>query len=89
MRDLFFEDTPSFPGADYMQMGVNFALCSRVQELAKKEDQAAKEDIKQFTHKNFNTLLKGEEDKFWCDVQKRIALYADNFGPELQENYNN
>lgn len=82
----FYSKTPRIVTADYAIPGIQFALCSRVQISAREKEQNAKEKLISYVRDNFPTILKQEEDNWWCNTIRHIAI-AKTQVSEIEENF--
>ncbi len=86
LDELFFGETPIFATEHYAIRGIQYALCTRVQEREQKEDIAAKIALDAYVEKEFPALLSAEVDTWWCTTYKDIAT-RDNQLPGLKTNF--
>ncbi len=90
INQIFYEKTPSIASSEYAIAGIQFALCSRIQEETNEKDIATRKEISDWVASEFPKILEDEESTWWCNVYKRIATdktqiqgLGDNFITEL------
>ncbi len=83
---IFFEKTPKIATADYAIKGVQYALHSRVQASTDKALRRAREDIQEWVQEEFPNALAAEEDVWWCETYKHIAI-AQTQIPEIERSF--
>ena len=83
---IFYDDTPQIALAKYAISGVQFAICSRVQETNREAGQKAKTDVINWVAQEFPKLITEEEGTWWCRTYKHIAIAKTQI-PEMAENF--
>ncbi len=74
LDEIFFKDTPNIVTMQYAMDGLSYAMCSRVQDGGRNSAAKVHEDIRTWITENFDKVLKGEEDVWWCRVYKDISI---------------
>jgi len=86
LDEIFYKNAPLIVTADYAAKGIEFAFTSRVSGQSSKEIHTAKQALMEYIAKEFPHDLKAEENTFWCDTYKHIAV-ASLKVPEIKENF--
>lgn len=87
LDQLFFKDAPSVALEEYATYGMQFALCSRVQEKSRKEGQEAKEELIKWIKAEFPKALDEERKTWWCRLYQEHIAVAKVQIPEIEDNY--
>lgn len=74
LDQIFFEDTPVIVTAKFAMKGIQYAVCSRVQERMKDETKKAKNAFNAWVEKEFSEVVRREEDTWWCRLYKHVAI---------------
>ena len=86
LDQLFSSQAPPIVDKNYAVKGIQYAVCSRVQERTRAEGQKAKVEFNTWTEEKFTDTLKREEDTWWCRVYKNIAIKNVRI-PQIKENF--
>lgn len=83
---LFFANAPAIVDETYAVLGIQYALCSRVQEANRSKEKAAKGDLIGWVTKEFPALLQQETDTWWCRAYQDIAVRK-TVAPQIEANF--
>lgn len=86
LDQLFFENSPTIVNKYYAIKGIQYAICSRVQESTKEADHAVKTEINKWINENFDAVLKEAESVWWCRFYKHVGS-ASLRAPKFKSNY--
>ncbi|MBI5148111.1 hypothetical protein HZA33_00345 [Candidatus Pacearchaeota archaeon] len=86
LDQLFFQDTPVTVTSKYARFGIEFAMHSRAEEPNNSKDGKKIKEISDWIEKEFPSLLKGEEDTWWCKAYKHISISKTQI-PEIESNF--
>ncbi len=86
LDSIFFEKTPKVATSAYALKGVQYALHCRVQASTDKALRRAREELSEWTEEQFPRTLAAEEDVWWCETYKHIAI-AQTQIPELEARF--
>lgn len=84
---MFYDETSLLPGADYAVKGIQYAVCSRVQQQGERSDKESKSSLNQWVKEQFMPILEQEEKTWWCRVYKNVAVAATQV-PQIEGNFN-
>lgn len=82
---IFFKETGEIVTPEYVVKGIQYALCSRVQEANEKQGQEIKTEIRTWVEEQFPAIMKEVEETWWCRMYRRVDVYAPTI-PEIQNN---
>ncbi len=85
LDQLFFKDTSTIVNAKYAVEGIKYAIYARIQERTKEEEQRDEESFNKWVEEEFPKVLKGEEDAWWCEAYKHMAIAKIQI-PEIEGN---
>ncbi|MBM3200388.1 hypothetical protein FJZ53_05600, partial [Candidatus Woesearchaeota archaeon] len=86
LDQLFFKSTPSIVNTEYALKGIKYAIYARVQEKSKEEELRDEESFNSWAEKEFPSIVKSEEDTWWCEAYKHVALAKIQI-PEIEGNF--
>ena len=88
LDEIFYQDAPLIVDASYAAKGIEFSFNGRVTGQNSREILDRKQGLVDYIHKEFAKDLKAEENKFWCETYKHIAI-ASTRVPEIKANFCN
>jgi len=74
LDSLFYSGAPKIVTVEEMIFGIQYSLCGKVQIADRALEQKSKQDLVDYLRKEFQTTLKQEEEVWWCNARKEIAI---------------
>jgi MoxR-like ATPase len=71
---MFFSDLPEIATESYAMKGISYAIDSRFLEPNLENDKKYLAELNTWIADNFPKLHKQEQDKFWCEVYREMAI---------------
>ncbi len=82
----FYKNTPNIVTEDFTVSGIQYALCSRIQEDSPDKDIEARKAVSAYVAREFPKVVEAEQSTWWCNVYKHVSITNTQI-PETEDNF--